>query len=298
MIIFCKPVGSKAFLEEGDQAAAILKTVNKKTMKRIKKLVNQVFILAVLAWSGDFINAQNFDEKSEALINALIETNGGYKNIASKKDVQFTYIYDNLDKGRDVSTERHIFHGEHSWGLYEEHMRNVLPNQKGTAIQSLVDGKPALTLNGKPITDQKAIESTVFLRKVNFYWFTMMYKLKDPGTNYKYLGTEKVDGITYDKVSLQYDGAITKKEKNDEYILYFNPNTHLVDLFYFSLPDWGIDKPILKMTLEYEVVDGLYLTTVRKSYGPDANGKYSLGGIYTFKDIKFGNGFKAEDFKL
>ena len=250
------------------------------------KRFSQVFLFVLLAWSGTSLTAQQADAKSEALLNALIEVNGGYHNIASKKDVQFTYIYDNLDQGRDVSTERHIFHGEHSWGSYKEHARNVLPNQKGVAVQSLVHGKPALTLDGKSITDEKAIAGTVFLRRVNFYWFTMMYKLKDTATNYKYLGTEKVDGVTYDKVSLKYDAAITKKEKNDEFILYFNPNTHLVDLFYFSLPDWGIDQPILKMTLEYEVIDGLYITTVRKSYGPNEKGVYNLGGIYTFKGHK------------
>ena len=242
--------------------------------------------------------AQNADQKSKALLNAMVAVNGGYKTIAAKKDVQFTYIYDNLDMGKDVSTERHIFHGEHSWAEYKEHARNVLPNQKGVAKQSLINGKPSLTLDGKPITDEQAIWGTVFLRKVNFYWFTMMYKLLDPGTNYKHLGTEKIGDITYDKVSLTYDAAVTKKEKNDEYILYFNPDTHLIDLFYFSLPDWGIEQPILKMTLEYEVVDGVYLSTVRKSFGPDEKGNYNLNGVYTFKDIKFNNGFTPEDFKL
>jgi len=265
---------------------------------KIKQLITRILLFAVLIGSGASLFAQNADAKSKVLLDALTRVNGGYKNIASKKDVQLTYIYDNLDQGRDVSTERFIFNGEHSWGAYKEHARNVLPNQKGVAIQSLVYGKPSLTLDGEAITDPQAIGGTVFLRKVNFYWFTMMYKLKDPGTNYTWLGTEKIDGVTYDKVSLTYDADITKKENNDEYILYFNPDTHLIDFFYFSLPDWGIDKPILKMTLEYEIVDGVYLSTVRKSYGPDNNGVYNLNGIYTFKDIKFNNGFKAEDFKL
>ena len=262
------------------------------------KYTVSAFVFALIIGSGNLLNGQQADDKSKELLNAMTEVNGGYQKIAAKKDVQFTYIYDNMDKGRDVSTERHIFNGEQSWGAYKEHKRNVLPNQKGLAVQSLVDGKPALTLDGKPITDQKALDGTVFLRKVNFYWFTMMYKLKDPGTNYKYLGTEKVDDITYDKVSLTYDADITKKEKNDEYILYFNPDTHLIDLFYFSLPDWGINDPILKMTLAYEIVDGIYLTTVRESYGPNEKGEYLLNGRYTYKDIKFNNGFKAEDFKL
>ena len=243
-------------------------------------------------------SAQNTDTKSLELLDALVAVNGGYKTLSAKKDVQFHYVYDNFEKGKDVSTERHIFHGEQSWGAYEQHDLNVLPGKKGTALQSYVDSKPALTLEGKAITDSKAIGGTIFLRKVNFYWFTMMYKLKDPGTNYKYLGTEKVDNITYDKVSLIYDANITKKKKNDEYILYFNPNTHLVDQFYFSLPDWGIDKPILKMTLTYQEIDGILVSTVRKGFMPTEKGVYVPIGVYTFSDIKFNNGFKKEDFML
>ena len=236
------------------------------------------------------------DSKSAQLIDALVAVNGGYEKLASKKDVQFTYIYDNFDNGKDVSTERHIFNGEHSWGSYKEHKRNVLPDKEGLAVQSLVNGKPTLSLDGMEITDEKVLGGTVFLRKVNFYWFTMMYKLKDPGTNYKHLGTEEINGILYDKVSLIYNANVTKKEKNDEYILYFNPKTHLIDLFFFSLPDWGINEPILKMTLDYEVVDGLYISTVRKSFAPNEKGEYQLNGAYTFKDITFNNGFKPEDF--
>ncbi|MFI1743999.1 hypothetical protein [Thalassobellus sediminis] len=253
-------------------------------------LVTLVFTLSV--------SAQNTDTKSAELLDALVAINGGYKTLAAKKDVQFHYVYDNFEKGKDVSIERHIFHGEHSWASYVQHDLNVLPGKKGIALQSYVDGKPALTLDGQAITEAKAIGGTIFLRKVNFYWFTMMYKLKDPGTNYKYLGTEKVGDITYDKVSLIYDANITKKEKNDEYILYFNPKTHLVDQFFFSLPDWGINKPILKMTLTYEKVDGILISTVRKGFMPNKDGSYIPIGVYTFSDIKFNNGFKKDDFIL
>ncbi len=238
------------------------------------------------------------DSKSKALLDALVSVNGGYKKLASKKDIQFNYVYDNFENGKDVSLERHIINGEHSWGEYKHHEVLVLPKEKGTVIQSLVDGNPQITLGDKQYTIKKEVDFTVFLRKVNFYWFTMMYKLQDPGTNYTYLGKETVDGINYDKVSLSYSAKVTNKEKNDDYILYFNPKTHLIDLFYFSLPDFGINKPILKMTLHYEVIDGLYLSTVRKSYGPDKNGVYQLAGEYTISNIKFNNGFKKEDFLL
>lgn len=266
-------------------------------MKLFLKL--PVFLTLVCVTSALSLKAQTFaDEKSKTLINALVAVNGGYQKIDAKQDVEFKYVYDNFDKGKDISLERHIFDGEHSWGSYETHQLNVLPNQKGTALQALVDSEPMLTLDGEKVTDEKALLGTVFLRKVNFYWFTMMYKLKNPGTSYKYLGTEEIDGINYDKVSLTYDASITEKKQNDEYILYFNPETHLVDLFFFSLPAMGINAPIIKMTLEYELIDGLYISTVRNSYVPNKSGAYQLNGTYTFSKIKFNNGFKKSDFIL
>ncbi|MDO7136324.1 hypothetical protein [Algibacter lectus] len=240
------------------------------------------------------IQAQNTDAKSLELLNALESVNGGYAKLASKKDVQFNYVYDGLEKGKDISLERLIFNGEHSWASYSQHDLYVLPGKKGTATQSLVDGKPSIALDGVTVTDPKAIGGTVFIRNVNFYWFSMMYKLKDDGTNYKYLGTEKVGEVTYDKVSLIYSSDITKKEQNDEYILYFNPNTHLVDQFLFSLPAMGIAKPILKMVLTYENIDGIMVSTVRKGYMPTGESM----GVFTFSEVKFNNAFKKEDFLL
>lgn len=260
---------------------------------KIKTQITSIFMAFIFVMS---INAQKADAKSTELIDAMIAVNGGWDAISAKNDVEFTYVYDNFQKGKDVSTERHIFDGEHTWASYKQHDINVLPGTEGVAVQTLVDEKPSLTLDGKEITDPKAIGGTVFLRKVNTYWFAMMYKLKNPGTNYKYLGTEKVGNITYDKVSLTYDGGVTKKEQNDEYILYFNPETHLVDLFFFSLPAWKINKPILKMTIKYEVIDGIYVSTIRKGFMPNKEGGFSPIGVFTFSDVKFNNGFKKEDF--
>lgn len=261
----------------------------------IKNTITSFLITSVLAFSA---SAQNTDAKSAELLDAMEAVNGGYKTLAAKQDVEFHYIYDNFEKGKDVSTERHIFNGEQSWASYEQHDINVLPGKEGIVLQSLVDDKPSITLAGAAITDPKAIGGTVFLRKVNFYWFTMMYKLRDSGTNYKHLGTEKVGDVSYDKVSLTYSSDITKKEQNDEYILYFNPETHLVDQFMFSLPAFGVNKPVLKMTLVYENIDGILVSTIRKGSMPNEKGEYVPLGDFTFSNVKFNNGFKKEDFLL
>ena len=266
-------------------------------MKSISSIIKCSFLLAAMLASYT-ISAQS-DTKSKMLVANMTKVIGSYDKLKSKKDVQFDYVYDNFAKGKDVSEEKIIFDGEHSWGSYTQHDRNVLPGQDGIAQQSLINGKPQLTLDGKFITDEKALGATVFLREVNPFWFSMIYKLEDHGTRLSYVGTETVDGIAYEKVSLKYDNAVTKKPADDEYILYFNPKTHLIDLFYFSLPARGINDPILKMTMSYEVIKGIHIPTVRKSYGPNPEtGEYQLGGEYTFKNIKFKNGFKAQDFML
>lgn len=254
------------------------------------KILYAFFILLFTIHS----NAQKADVKSKKLINALIELNGGYQRLASHKDVEFTYIYEVLGKGKDVSTERYIFDGEQSWAQYNIHERHVFPNDKGIAIQSLVDGVSKMTFKNEPVLDKKEIQWSLFLRKVNFYWFSMMHKLKDPGTNFKYLGVENVNGMTYDKVSLTFDADVTKKKFNDQFILYFNPETHLIDEFYFSIAEFGFPEPTMRMTVTYNKLEGLYIPVQRKSYNKDG----SVKGVYTFKNIMFNNGFTKEDLKL
>ncbi len=261
----------------------------------MKVLKKQIAALA-FAIIGVSATAQQMDSKSENLLNSLKNTIGGYEKLAEKKDVQFNYVYDNFEKGKDVSVERYIFDKEHSYGSYSTHQIHVLPKKEGKVVQSLVNNTPSVTLDGKTISDKQAVGTAGFLRKVNIFWFTMMYKLHDPGTVYKHIGTEEMEGIIYDKVSLTYDNGITKKT-NDEYILYFNPITHLVDAFFFNIVDFGIKKPILKMTLEYQNIDGVYIATTRKSYAPNKDGVYEIGGVYSSSQIKFNNGFSLEDLK-
>lgn len=237
------------------------------------------------------------DEKSKALIQALYKANGGWAKLAAKKDVQFTYIY---KKGEtmDLSTERYVFDGETSWAEYTQHDINVLPGKAGMVKQCYMNGQSKISLAGQQVNDAEAVGGTTFLRKANYFWFTMMQKLDDPGTVHKYLGQEMMNGVNYDKVSLSYDSKMTGKEVNDEYILYFNPKTSLVDMFMFSLPAMGVNKPALKMEVEYTTIEGIPVSTKRMVSFPDDKGNYAVGLIQISKDVKFNNGFTAADFKI
>lgn len=266
----------------------------------MSKSVIKLLAVFIIFTSFSNINSQssNSDAKSLALIKALEKVNGGWEKIASMKDVQYNYVYHDFAKGKDESLERYIFDGEASWGTYTQHKVHVFPDQQGIAIQCVKNGEAMISLNGNPVSEPQAIGGTQFLRAVNFYWFTMMYKLDDPGTIHKYLGQEEIDGINYDKVSLTYDAAEVGKEVNDEYILYFNPKTHLIDQIFFSVPAMGLNDPILRMSFEYELIDGIYIATKRKSFAPDGEGGYVPNGEYTSKNIRFNNGFTLDDLKV
>ncbi|MEL6141092.1 MAG: DUF6503 family protein, partial [Bacteroidota bacterium] len=196
--------------------------------------MKKILISAIALFIFTGLQAQA-DAKSTELVAALESVNGGWSKLRAQKDVEFNYVYDNKGQGKDISTERYIFDGEYSWAKYQQHEVNVMPTSTGEVTQVYMNGKASIMLGDKMVEDPEAIGGTAFLRAANYYWFTMMYKLRDPGTKLEYIGQEAVDGVTYDKVNLTFNDAVTGKPQNDGYILYFNPETHLVDRFYFSL---------------------------------------------------------------
>lgn len=170
-----------------------------------------------------------------SVIQALEASAGGWDNLWSLKDVEFTYSYHSpADDKLDLSTERYMFDTEHSWAKYTSHQINAFPDQEGEVIQCYDGEKAEVSLNGEKVEDPEAVGLSQFLRKANYFWFVMNFKLDNPGTIYGYLGQEEVNGINYDKVTVTYDSTVTGKPQNDKYILFVNPETKLVDRFFFS----------------------------------------------------------------
>ena len=68
----------------------------------------------------------------------------------------------------------------------------------------------------------------------------------------------------------------------------------MVESFYFSLPAFGFDKPVLHAKLTYEEIDGIMVITRRimSSPLPDGSGM-TLMVDQRLENIKFNNGFTA-----
>lgn len=239
--------------------------------------------------------------KPVSLVQAVAHEMGGMDGLKALRDVQFDYIYHSLgDDKKDISIERYVFEGEKSWARYTTHEINVFPGVAGEAIQYFDGDSAYCSLNGEALSEPQAIVLADFLRQANYFWFTMPFKLADPGTTHAYQGQEERNGKVYDKVLVSYDPAVTGKEQNDTYILYIDPKTRLIDCFFFSLPFMGVNQPALFMEVDYKSQDGVTIPVKRRAYfpGPDGQPTATPGLEQTMENIRFKNQFTAADLSI
>ena len=237
---------------------------------------------------------------AKSIIKAVEMASGGWDKLWEQKDVEFNYSYVYPQSGQeDLSMERYVFDTEESWAKYTKHQINVLPEMDGEVIQ-YYDGQEAKVMYDTTLMDDpEVVAGAQFLRKANYFWFVMMYKLDNPGAQYEYLGSEEVESVNYDKVKVSYDAEVTGKEQNDTYVLYVNPETKMVDQFLFSLPVLGVTEPAIIMKLTYEDVNGFKLATNRRIFMPSENGYSEEPNlVQTMTNIRFNNGFTQESFAL
>ncbi len=250
-------------------------------------------VLALILFTVSF----GFAKDPKALVAEMVDAIGGKEKFYSLQDVEYEYTYNSIKEGKkDVSLERYAFDGERSWAKFIQHEKNVYPQLEGEIIQGFNGSESWVTLNGKFLTEPMQLKIADFLRKTNYYWFAMMFKLLDDGINYEGLGTRNVSDIDYDVVKITF-GENTG-DVQDSYVLYINPETKLVDQFLFTVLDFGLEEPHL-MLVEYEEIDGVKLPTYRK-YAPanwDGSIKEEVWAEEISKNVKFKNGFDWKMFE-
>ncbi len=253
-----------------------------------------LIVLTIFFILTGILQAENNGNKDpKELIEQMTEVTGSYDDLKSLKDVEYTYIVKNVDTGKsDISIERYIFDGELSRGKFLQRDDNTFPELKGEIIQGYNGSERWMPVDGKSVSDDSALKYADFTRKTNFYWFAMMQKLLDPGIIYTYKGKEKVGGIEYDLVQLSYEPGIG--DVSDTYTLYINPETHLIDRFYFTVMDFGITDPIL-MEVDYKQFEGVKLPVTRKfsAVVPDMG---TMNIVEVMTNIKFNIGIDKSIF--
>ena len=213
------------------------------------------------------LSAQAQDAKK--MVSDMITAVGGKKNFYSLKNVQYDYEYRNPSAPMTLlNHETHVFRNELSYATYKEHS---VSGPNGEKIVEGYDGNEAwVTVNGQLSDDEQLNNMSRFMRKTNFYWFTMFFKLLDPGVNHEFLGNKKVDGKSYDLVKITFGDDVG--DAQDTYVLFINKDTGLVDQFLFTVMSFELKDPLL-MVMEYETIDGIKIPSKRKYIEADWEGK-------------------------
>lgn len=236
-------------------------------------------------------------QEARELIAKVVEANGGQNVLHQLKDVSFDYTFQVKDNSVvDVSKERYIFNEEVSYAQYTKRQVYAIPQMPGETYTQFFDGNNSVSkMDGKVIAEQQPAFIGHILRKTNYYWFTMMFKLLDPGVNHKMLPARNVDGIAYQIVEMTFGDQIGESS-DDKYILYINPKTFRIDQFLYNATGFGVTEPSI-MKVKYEKIDGLYLSTYRKYASADWDGNV-LKDSWTeqlTKNVKFNNGYNLEN---
>ncbi|MEO0453508.1 MAG: DUF6503 family protein [Verrucomicrobiota bacterium] len=256
----------------------------------MKQTILFLFTVAVLA------RITTAAESPESLIEKAVQAMGGKDAFYAKGSVEYEYTYRKEELGKeDISTERYVFDGEKSWAHYTK--RELLfPEVEGSMIQGYNGSQSWVTLDGQLSSQEDLLKRTDFMRKTNYYWFAMMFKLQDSGGVLTMEEPQEINGINYHRVRLTFEDGVG--DVKDIYVLYIHPETYLIDQFLFTILDFGLTDPFL-MEVEYTEHEGIQLSTTRRyipsNWDAEIKGEHWVYEIS--KKIQFGKELPASLFE-
>ncbi|MEM9921001.1 MAG: DUF6503 family protein [Bacteroidota bacterium] len=230
------------------------------------------FALFTLIFSTSFLFAQQADQ----LVAEVMDAMGGKQHFYNLGNVTYDYEYRAPNNSLTlVGKETYVFDGELSRGDYSKHS---MLDANGKVLEGF-DGQNAwVKFDGKLSSDEKANGVARFLRKTNYYWFTMFFKLQDEGVNLEHIGSKKVEGREYDLVKVTFGDKVG--DAQDTYVLYINKRTKLVDQFLFTVIGFGVTEPNL-MKVKYETINGIKIPTDRVYIASNWDGDILEGKEWT-----------------
>lgn len=223
-------------------------------------------------------------QDAEEIINETVEALGGKQHFFGLKNVNYDLEYRAPNGGLTLlAHETYVFHKELSTATYTEH---TLLGKNGKVVEGYDGTNAWVTFDGKLSTDQQANGVARFLRKTNYYWFAMFFKLQGEGVNLEYTGSKTMNGKAYNLIKVTFGDGIG--DAQDTYVLYINKATKLIDQFLFTVVGFGVTEPNL-MQVEYETVDGIKIPSKRKYIQSNWNGeiKGKEWTITNWTNIKF-----------
>ncbi|MEM1180020.1 MAG: hypothetical protein AAGM22_16890 [Acidobacteriota bacterium] len=185
-----------------------------------------VSLAAALATPAVAEHHEKRDPKAVEIAERSLEAMGGAEAWADTRYVRFNFFGFRLHHW-DRHTGDHRLEGKNREGQEYVVVHNIHDGGKG-AGHVWLDGE---ALEGD---DRAQWLGNAYGAWINdAYWLVMPYKLLDPGVNLAYDGSEELDGTTYDKLKLTFQGV--GLTPGDTYWAYIDRDTGLMGRWAYSL---------------------------------------------------------------
>jgi hypothetical protein len=166
------------------------------------------------------------DEKATAIAYDMMKALGGQENWDRARFIRFTFVRQGrrLNLTWDRDTGRYRLEAMNDAGVPYVVVMNLHTRQGKAALE----GRP---LDGQELSEYLNLANRVWTGET--YWLLAPYKLRDPGAILAYEGEESAGGVVQDRLHLRFENV--GLTPGDQFWLYVNRNTHLLDRWRFKL---------------------------------------------------------------
>lgn len=211
--------------------------------------------MIALTLSALVLVAPQPDPRAQAVADRLMDALGGQERWSKARFIRFTFARG----GRRL----HL-----AWDRWSGRLRLEGTNEAGipyTVVMNLNTRQGRALLDGRPLRDRELsdyLSRAIRIWAGETYWLLMPLKLQDPGVLLAYDGEESYGSSDYDRLHVRFDEVGTTP--GDEYWIYVNRSTHLVDRWRFRLED-GAEGDY--RWSGWQRIGGILLATERRSEG-------------------------------
>jgi hypothetical protein len=136
-----------------------------------------------------------------------------------------------------------------------------------------------------------------FYYNLMFYFYAMPFVLGDDGINYSEAEAIEFEGVTYPGLLISYNAGVGESPE-DEYILYYHPETHKMEwlgytVTYFS-KEKGKEFHFIKYS-DWQKVSGLKLPKTLTWYNYENNKPTTMRNAMNFVNLKISKEVPNED---
>lgn len=238
-------------------------------------------------------NVPEMDDSSRVIIDRSVAYAGGYDAWQKTKTLSFdkkSIYYDSTGKATRES-DMHL-----DYMTKPEFKAKLTYNLRDTIITLIHDGKKAAKLyNGKASTEQKDIDAAWNVVYSSHYNMSIPFKLKDPGTDAKYMGMKTIAAdVSAQEIKIVYNKGADRM--HDIWYYYFEPGTGKI----LASSQEGANNVWNYTSYEnFEKAAGLLMPGVRKAYKSNVMNKPGKMTVESkTENIVFDKEFSADHFNI